>query len=177
MKKTLVLYKSKYGATKKYAHWIGNALNCLTLSIDDIDAELILSDFDTLIIGGGIYATEISSLSFIKSHYKSLKNKKLIFFGVGAVENTPSTVDYLTGKNFNNLFEDVPFFYFRGGWQLSQMSYKDKTLVQLLFKSAIKKEDCHMAAWEKVLVHNHTENADWTNIKSISPLVNHVEML
>lgn len=26
--KTIVIYKSKYGSTKKYAEWIADALNC-----------------------------------------------------------------------------------------------------------------------------------------------------
>lgn len=177
MKKTLILYKSKYGATRKYAHWIGKALDCLVLSIEEIEADVLLDEFDTLIIGGGVYATELSTLPFLKTHYKKLKNKHLILFGVGAVENSIETTDYLAKKNFRSIFNDVPFYYFRGSWQLNTMTNKDKTLIQLLFKSALKKEDCHMAAWEKILVHNNAKNADWTDSNAITPLVYHAEML
>ncbi len=47
----LVLYKSKYGSTKQYAQWIGEALQAPVRSVDDVrDAEL--KDATTVIIGG-----------------------------------------------------------------------------------------------------------------------------
>lgn len=34
MDKTVVIYKSKHGSTKKYAEWIGEELECPVLSAD-----------------------------------------------------------------------------------------------------------------------------------------------
>jgi stalled ribosome rescue protein Dom34 len=55
----IILYQSKYGATKKYADWISEetGLSCVETKkavIDDI------VNYDTIILGGGIYASGIA---------------------------------------------------------------------------------------------------------------------
>ena len=39
MDRTIVIYKSKYGATEKYAQWIGQDLDCPVVSADDFNKK------------------------------------------------------------------------------------------------------------------------------------------
>ena len=77
--KTIILYTSKYGATKKYADWLAAELSCAAEETKRADIAKV-QQYDTVILGGGIYAGGIAGLSFIKKNYERLKAKKLIVF-------------------------------------------------------------------------------------------------
>ncbi|MFQ9847639.1 MAG: flavodoxin domain-containing protein [[Clostridium] leptum] len=53
MKDIVVLYSSRYGSTKRYAEAIAARLHCPAL---DTKRARALSDYETIIFGGGIYA-------------------------------------------------------------------------------------------------------------------------
>ena len=41
-------------------------------------------EYDTILLGGGIYASGIAGLSFLKKHIKDLQGSKIVVFCVGA---------------------------------------------------------------------------------------------
>ena len=47
MDKTVVIYKSKHGSTKKYAEWIGEELECPVFSADDFSKKE-LEDYESI---------------------------------------------------------------------------------------------------------------------------------
>ena len=51
MDRTIVIYKSKYGATEKYAQWIGQELDCPVVSADDFGSKRTLRIFQILECG------------------------------------------------------------------------------------------------------------------------------
>lgn len=114
MKKGIVLYRSKYGATEKYAHWLAEAANfaCADVNRTKIDQ---LSQYDIVIFGGGIYASGISGLSFLRKHYDVLKNKTLAVFCVGASPYDEKTFAQICSHNLKDDLKDIPCFYCRGG--------------------------------------------------------------
>ena len=72
----IILYKSKYGATKKYAEWIAERTGFSCIRTEEADIKR-LSEFDTIILGGGIYASGIAGLSFLKKNIGKLNGKKI----------------------------------------------------------------------------------------------------
>ena len=65
MERTIVIYKTKYGATEKYAKWIGEELDCPVVSADDFnkrDFDL----YDNIIYGGGVHAGGLKGFELIK---------------------------------------------------------------------------------------------------------------
>lgn len=59
MSKGIVLYQSKYGATKRYAKWLQEetGFDCMETKSASLKE---LSWYDTTILGGGIYASGIA---------------------------------------------------------------------------------------------------------------------
>ena len=83
MEKGIIIYQSKYGATKKYVDWLieETKFDCIETS----DAKIKnIEKYDTIILCGGIYASGIAGLSFFRKNYNILKNKKLAILCVGA---------------------------------------------------------------------------------------------
>ena len=81
--KGIILYQSKYGATKKYAHWLAEDTGFAVMEVKQAGIEDVRG-YDVLILGGGIYASGIAGLSFLKKHVDALEDKTLLVFCVGA---------------------------------------------------------------------------------------------
>ncbi len=170
MNRCIILYKSKYGATKKYAHWLSEALEVPYRSLDAVTA-VDLESYDTVVIGGGIYATQYSPLSFVKAYYKYLKHKQLVFFAVGAAAASEAYADFLFNQNIRNFFEDVPFVYMRGAFVRTRLTQKDKILSALISKGALKKPLAFQSSWERALIEAATEDGDWIDPSALKPLI------
>ena len=81
--KTIVIYRSKTGFTRKYAQWITEALSADIFDISKVNDNM-LSDYDTIIYGGSLYAAGITGVKYIKQNLAKLKDKKVIVFATGA---------------------------------------------------------------------------------------------
>lgn len=170
MSRIVVIYQSKYGATKKYAEWLTEELLCDLIETKKATIEQI-EKYDVIILGGGIYATGIAGISFLKKHYERLKNKKIIVFAVGASPYDEKAMAALKERNFKMEFSHIPFFYCRGAWNEEIMSWKDRTLCNLLKKTVAKKDPDTYEPWETALMQAIGSNFDWTDKENIKQIV------
>ena len=83
MKTGIIIYRSKYGATKKYVQWLQKmtGFDCVETPKALINE---IMHYDIVILCGGIYASGIAGLSFLKKNINKLANKKMAIFCVGA---------------------------------------------------------------------------------------------
>ena len=79
----VILYQSKYGATKRYAEWLSEETGFKCIETKKADINEIIA-YDPIILGGGIYASGIAGLSFLKKNINKLTDKKIIVFCCGA---------------------------------------------------------------------------------------------
>lgn len=168
--KGIILYQSKYGATKKYAHWLKEQtkFDCIETKTADMKS---LADYDTVILGGGIYASGIAGLSFLKKNYTALKNKKIAVFCVGASPYEEAAFNQILEHNFVGDIKKVPCFYCRGSWNEESMSFKDRTLCKLLQKAVAKKAPSDYEPWEKALMSAVGQKCDWTDKEYLNPVI------
>ncbi len=73
MKKGLIIYKSKYGATKKYAEWLAQEIEYDIIDISKAKIQQV-SQYDNIVICGAIYASGIRALKFLKKYYEILNH-------------------------------------------------------------------------------------------------------
>ncbi|MGI5997438.1 MAG: flavodoxin domain-containing protein [Lutispora sp.] len=175
MRNTVVIYQSKYGSTKKYAQWLAEELSSDLIETKKASIEQI-KKYDVIILGGGIYATGIAGISFLKKHYEKLKNKKVIVFAVGASPYDEKAIRALREHNLKMELSGIPLFYCRGAWNEEIMSWKDKTLCNLLKKAVAKKDPDTYEPWEAALMQAVGQSCDWTDKKNIKEIVEYVKM-
>ena len=127
--KTLVIYKSKTGFTKRYAQWIKEDLNCDMVSYDK-GVSLSFDSYDTVIFGGGFYAGKINGLNQFKKNLSKLEGKKIIVFATGAAPaEAPDTQNSLR-KNFTDAeWSKIKAFYMQSGLCYEKMGTKDKMMM------------------------------------------------
>jgi len=87
MKRGLIIFKGKYGATRQYAQWLGQQLDLPYLDADKVTGQL-LSDYDFVILGCSVYYGKLLLSSFISEHLPLLKAKKLFIYIVCATPET-----------------------------------------------------------------------------------------
>lgn len=139
--KTLVIYKSKTGFTKKYAEWIAEELSADIIHAPNVTANM-LSAYDCVIYGGGLYVVGINGVKLITQNIDKLKDKKVIVFATGMSPFREEVAREVIVKNFTlEQQEIIQFFYMRGGFDYSKLNPFDKMLITLL-KASIK--------WKKI---------------------------
>lgn len=143
MNNILVLYKSKYGSTEKYAQMLQRLLDCDICGIDDCRGSVLnrLETYDSIIFAGGIYAGGIAGIRQFEKMSVHLRDKRLAVLCVGASLFDPEALGEVAARNLNTDFlKDIPLFYARGAWDEAKMNIKDRALCKMLQKIVTKKD-------------------------------------
>lgn len=173
MKKGIILYQSKYGATKKYAEWLKEATGFDCVKTKGADIRKI-TEYDIIILGGGIYASGIAGISFLKKNMTLLQDKQVIVFCVGASPYEEDAFNEIRTHNFKDALKDLPCFYCRGAWDSDAMSFMDKTLCNMLQKAVAKQDPATYEPWQKALMSAVGQKCDWTDRKYLEPLLEYM---
>ena len=109
MKKGIILYQSKYGATQKYASWLREAtgFDCIETPKATVD---IAKQYETILLCGGIYASGIAGLSFLKKNIKKLTGIPIFVFCVGASPYDEDAFHQIKAHNMTGILQEVPLF-------------------------------------------------------------------
>lgn len=170
--KTLVIYKSKSGFTKKYAEWIAEVLSADIFPISKIKGKE-LENYDAVVYGGGLYIIGINGIKFLKKNFDRLKGKKLVVFATGLSPVRDNVLKEVGDRNFTYEQQKyLRFFYLRGGFDFNKLRFIDKILMTLLkIKLNIKKE---LEPDEKGMLAAYDKPVDFTRQKNIDEIVNYM---
>ena len=168
---TIVIYKTKYGGTKKYAEWIGEKLGCEVVDAKKIKIDDILK-YDRIIYGGGLYAEIINGVHMLTKNMDKLQNKKIAVFTTGLTP--PDCRDYydkmVIEKNFKEgLPENVRVFNYLGKMVVSELSLVHRTALKTLKKIMQGKEN--PTEMEKLLVELCDADGDFCHREAIGELI------
>lgn len=174
MKNGIILYQSKYGATKQYVDWLSEITGFEYIETKKAVVSQ-LEFYDTIILCGGIYASGISGVSFLRKNYEKLSHKKLAVFCVGASPYEENAFQTIKQFNLKEDLKEIPIFYGRGAWDEERMTFKDRTLCKMLQKAVAKKDPDTLEPWMKALLSAIGEKCDWTEKEYLKPLINYIE--
>lgn len=136
--KTIVIYKTRTGSTKKYAEWIRDELQCEIADYEEMN-KLDLNNYQLVIYGSRIHAGKIDSLEKVKKLVEN-KNCNLVVFATGATPSAATeTIEEIMRNNFSD--DSIPHFYMQSGLCYEKMGFKDKTIMKLLAKMLSDKKD------------------------------------
>lgn len=174
MSKGIILYQSKYGATKKYAKWLveKTGYDCVeTKCVKGVE----LQKYDVIVLGGGVYASGIAGLHFLKKNINSVLDKKVAVFAVGASPYDEKAIMQIREIHFKDELNEVPLFYCRGAWDEERMSFRDRTLCKMLQKAVAKQNPEEYEPWQKALMCAVGQKCDWTDKKYLEPMLKFIE--
>ena len=169
--KTVVIYKSKYGSAKRYAEWIAEETKADLFDASNIKADK-LTEYDTIIYGGSLYAVGILGLKLIKDNFEKLNDKKIVIFSVGASSETQAAHDAVVKNNFTDeMMAKIHFFMLRGAFDFNKLNTGDKMLMGLMKMrlKSIKAED--MDEDQKGLLDSYDNPVDFVDRGAIEPIL------
>ena len=169
--KVAVIYKSKYGSTKKYAGWIAIKLDADLYELSDV-IDRDLQDYETIIYGSSLHAGKIKGLNFITKNYDKIKDKNIIIFTVGLSKCNDKTIEKIADDNFNEeLLSNIRLFYLKGAFDYKNLTFIDKVMTKGLRKSLENKSYNELEGWNKDFLRDFYSPMDFTNKKSVTPIV------
>ena len=170
MGKGLVLYKSKYGATKKYADMLQAELHCDGGETRHIQ-EFTLGAYHWIVFAGGIYASGIAGLDALRKVYPQIRHHKTAVFCVGASPFDEKALAEIKVHNLKGDLRSIPVFYGRGTWDEGKMTWRDRTLCKMLQKAVAKKDPAAREPWMEGLLSAIGQTVDWTDRAYLLPLL------
>lgn len=130
--KGAIICKSRYGATRQYAEWLGDDLHLRIFSPEEID-PVQLAQYDHLLIGTSVYIGKMLIKDWLKRYASILGDKKLFLFVVCA---TPSSEkekqDQIIRANVpEGLIDKGSIFFLPGRLNIRQLSWKDRLILRM----------------------------------------------
>ena len=174
--KTLVIYVTQTGSTKKYAEWISKRLNADVMTIQE--AKKMKRDYyekyDTIIYGGWAMAGSVVGSKWFLKEASAWKDKKLVIFCVGAspVDN-PDVEDSMSKLLTDEQRTYIRAFYCQGGIDYSRMKMPSKMAMKALVSALSNKKDASQK--EKDMAEMISHSYDISDEKYIVPIVQYVE--
>jgi len=173
--KSVVIYKSKSGYTRKYAEWLAEALQADLFEADNFKEEQFGS-YDNVIYGGGLYAVGINGIKLIKDNLPSLKGKEVIVFASGLSIASEDVIKQIKDKNFSaEELGAISFFYIRGGFDTAKLKTIDGLAMKLMRRILKRKNPATMSEDDKSMLDAFEHPVDFTDIKNIEPILKALE--
>lgn len=169
--KTVVIYKSKTGFTKKYAEWISEDLSADIFEASNVNINM-LTAYDTVIYGGGLYSVGINGVKLITQNIDKLKGKKVVVFATGASPSREDVINEVINNNFTTYQQKyIMFFYLRGGFNYSKLNPFDKVLMTLLKWKIKNKKQKELTPDEIGMLAAYDTPVDFTRKKNIDGII------
>ena len=173
--KTIVVYKSKTGFTKKYAQWIAEQLSADIFNISEVNINTLIK-YDTIIYGGSLYAVGILGIDLINKNIDKLKDKKILVFATGVSPLSDKAINDITSKNFTQeQLKFINFFYLRGGFNYNKLNFFDKFLMTLLKGKIKSKKKEELIPDETLMLSIFHESVDYTKKENINELISFIK--
>ena len=178
MSKTLVLYYSVYGTTKKYAEWIASELNGDIYALGDLKVNN-LAIYDAIIIGSGLYAGKIKGMDIIINNYETLRGKKLVLFTCGLADYTkPENINTITGRINTaipeHIRQNIKIFLLRGGIDYKRLTFLHRVMMGILnmiIVRKVKKDGDKPNEEDKEFIETYGKDIDFMDKNSIVGIV------
>lgn len=130
MPQTIIIYKGKYGATRQYADWLGEAIQQPVTPVQNVTKDQ-LHTADFILLGSSVYIGKLLINEWIIRNAPLLKNKKLLLFVVCG-NGSPKEQERIIKHSIpDGLIDWSDIFFLPGRLIFSKLSWKDKLLLKI----------------------------------------------
>ncbi len=181
MDKTVVVFQSKYGATKQYAQWIAEELSCDIFDRKNINAT-DLEPYDTIIYGGGLYAGGVLGIDLLTKNFDKLRDKNLILFTCGLADPTDTNNTNDIRKSLSKVLtaqmqDKIRVFHLRGAIDYAKLGLMHKAMMAMLHKMTMKKDYDSLRNEDKEMLATYGKVVDFKDKTTALPIVDYVRGL
>ena len=168
----VVIYRSKYGTTKRYAQWIAEELDAELVEVSDFSI-FDLERYSTVIFGSSVHVGKIRGVSFLKDNWAVLSKKMVIVFAsTGASKVEPKQQLVIAASLPAEIRQSIKYFPLPGAYSYDRLDFEDKLLMNfgpmrnLRFRAWLKRDK---EAKEQLTMLG--KGQDWTDHKALTPII------
>ena len=169
--KTLIIYTSQTGFTKRYAEWLAERMNGDLLDLKEAQKKNkdFFANYDAICYGGWAMAGNLVKAKWFLEKATSWKNKRLAMFCVGGSPNDNPDVDvFLQNALTEEQKKYVKVFYCQGGFNYEKMKAPSRIAMKMFVTALKNKKDA--TEKEKVMAEKMASSYDISDIKYIEPI-------
>ncbi len=180
--KTVVVYGSRYGSTKRYAEHIAAALGCAAVPAEEVRRGQ-LGGYKTVVFGGGAYAGSICGWKKIARHCRAAlrrakgggaNGQRWVLFVCGLADPSKEK----TWREARMLFDKrlpaeaagtLPVFCLRGDLDYAVLGAKHRLMMRMLVAWLRRKKD--PSAEDKQLLASYGDAVRFFDAASAAPVI------
>ena len=169
--KSIVIYNSQTGFTKKYAEWIAEASGCEAVEFKKA-SKMNLFDYDAIVFGSWCQAGRIKKIDWFKKIMPELAEagKKLFVYFVGASPAESPEVPVTMDINFTaGQKEIVKIFYCPGGLNYDNMNFASKFAMKMLIMGMKAKKN--PSEDDLRIIRTLSQSYDSSDKKYVAPII------
>ena len=173
--KTLIIYTSQTGFTKKYADWLAQKTGGDLLDLKDAQKknDAFFEGYEAIVYGGWVMAASVVKVKWFLNRAASWKGKKLAIYCVGGSPNDNPDVEVMLKNMLNDeQREYIRAFYCQGGFNYERMNAPSR-LAMKMFVSALKKKK-DPTEEEKIMTEMVAKSYDISDEKYLEPLIEYL---
>ncbi|MBR5386138.1 MAG: flavodoxin [Clostridiales bacterium] len=174
--KTLIIYTSQTGFTKKYAEWLAQKTGGDMLELKEAQKkdDAFFTGYEAIVYGGWVMAASVVKVKWFLNKAASWKGKKLAVFCVGGSPNdNPDIEGMLKNMMTDEQREYIKAFYCQGGFNYERMNAPSR-LAMKMFVSALKKKK-DPTEEEKIMTQMVATSYDISDEKYLEPIVDYLK--
>ena len=174
--KTLIIYTSATGHTKKYTEWLVERTGAQALVLEEAKkkSDDYFAQYDTIIYGGWIMAGKVVKGDWFFKKASAWKDKKLAVFCVGASpKESTELAEAMTKIVPDEQKAYIKLFYCQGGLDYEKMKFFPKIVMKLFAFMLNHKKNPTDETKEMAKLVKHSY--DISDIAFIEPIVEFVE--
>ena len=167
--KTIVIFNSQTGFTRRYAEWIDEATGADFMELS-LAKQKDLTAYEAVIFGGWACGGGIRNLSWFKKNMVNWQDKKLIVYCVGASPIENPQIEPALRHNFTDEeFKRVNVFYCPGGLNYGKMKAPSRLMMKMFLKTMTAKKN--KTEMEREMIRMLSSSYDISDRKYIEPII------
>lgn len=167
--KTLIVYTSQTGFTKRYAGWIAEKTQADIFDLKDVQKKdaAFFAAYDAVVYAGWFMAGKVVKANWFLDKARGLKGKKLALVAVGASPNESPDVAVAMGRVLTDEQRQyVTAFYCQGGIDYDKMKLPSKLAMKAFVKMLQNSKDGKQREVGKLIDHSY----DISDIQYVEPI-------
>ena len=174
--KTLIIYTSKTGFTRKYAEWLAERMSADLLDLKEArkKKDEFFEPYDAIVYGGWAMAGNLVKSKWFLEKAPAWKKKRLAMFCVGGSPNDNPDVETSLQKMLTDEQRKyIKAFYCQGGFNYEKMNGPSKLAMKMFVGALKKKKDA--TEEEKTMAKMISSSYDISDIRFIDPIAEYLE--
>ncbi len=173
--KTLIVYTSQTGFTRKYAKWLADKMqgDLLDLKSAQKKEAAFFEGYDAICYGGWVMAARVVKVNWFLEKAVNWRDKRLAVFCVGGSPNDNPDIDtFLQNALTDEQKKYIRIFYCQGGFNYEKMKAPSRIAMKMFVSVLRRRKDA--TEEEKIATEKMAASYDISDIKYIEPIVSYL---